>query len=75
MEDLNDDIWFEIILLLELKDIISLNECSKYFNISCNSNILRNKLYQRFENDILILDDFSLKELEFYSTLFRCTSK
>lgn len=70
METLNDDICIELILLLDINNIITLSEFSKYFYELCNSKTLRSKLYGRFDNDTLILDDFSLKELEFYSKIY-----
>jgi len=67
---LAEDIWIEIISLLTITDIISLSECSKYFSRLCNSKIIRNNLLNRFPDDTLELDDFTLKELEFYSKVY-----
>jgi len=48
-----DEIWTKIISLLNFEDIISINQCSKYFHNLCKSKNLREKLFQRFTNDTL----------------------
>ena len=75
MDLLPEELLIEIIFLLEVEDIIMLNQSSKHLNNLSNQNIIKDDILTRFPNDTIVLSDFSLKQLHFYSKIYKLKRK